>query len=224
MGEMLVKRVKQKAGVAGGLKPQQSERTAIMRRKIDAQIRNLHLPDAAKDLWRMYKLDTLPISKSFLRHEMQRGLLLKIREKRAEEFRALSLLNAATTIEHTLRQSKSPKIPLSKAIVVHEAALLIAETALKNCRKKRFAAIQITWIQRLNKDLKEMKNTFGKQPNSEIKADFERLHLITKDVDGLIDAIMPRKGAFVKKGFDEIDGIVKWAFSTKERLKRDYPT
>ena len=217
MGEMRVERAIRAKPVAGRSTRQQLERREVMVRKMDAAIKKLQLPEIAKDLIRIYKLDRHPTSKSYLRHEMQRGLLKSIKNKRFEETRALSILNAATTIEHTLCQSESRKIPLDEAIVVHEAALFIAETALKKCSKEKPAATWKGLIQNLSKDLKEMKQKFGKQPNKEIKADFERLCSITNEVNNLIDAIIPQKGYFVGKGLNEIEAIARWAFKSEQQ-------
>ncbi len=217
MGEMRVERVRRAKPVAGRLTLQQLARRKCMGRKIDAIIKKLQLSKTAEDLIRVYNLDRHPTSQSFLRHELQRGLLLNIKNKRIEELRALSLLNAATTIERTLCQSESHKIPLKEAIAVHEAALSIAETALKKGSKEKWAATWRGLIQRLSKDLKEMKRGFVKQPNKEIKADFERLRLITDEVNGLIDAIMPQRGYFVRKGFEEIEAVARWAFRGQQQ-------
>jgi len=217
MGEMRVERAIRAKPVAGRSTRQQLERREVMVRKMDAAIKKLQLPEIAKDLIRIYKLDRHPTSKSYLRHEMQRGLLKSIKNKRFEETRALSILNAATTIEHTLCQSESRKIPLDEAIVVHEAALFIAETALKKCSKEKRAATWKELIQNLRKDLKEMKQKVVKQPHKEIKADFERLISITNEVNVLIDAIMPQKGYFVGKGLNEIEAIARWAFKRERQ-------
>lgn len=195
------------------------------------KLARLRLEESAAELIEHYNLERCPFGKRFLGHELQRALLKSIRNRRKTdaENRALALLEKAVTIEYELWQTKPKEMNPISALKVLNAAVFIAEKAVKAGLGKNLEKE----IAELNQQIKEITREISEREQMQslirgtehaVEINAEKIMPFARLADKLVGlelSKMPELSFFVSRGIYKIGTIINSHFNRAGEYNND---